>query len=58
MVIKTMILAYWKYRIVSDALVEVFNRWGDRVFAAKNTNAGSANGNYEENHYHQLLITT
>ena len=33
-----------------DALVEVFNRWGDRIFAAKNyTNAWSSawNGNYE-----------
>ncbi len=45
---------YWyigNIELYPDALVEVFNRWGDRVFAAKNyTNAWSSawNGNYEE----------
>ena len=44
---------YWhigKIELYPDALVEVFNRWGDRVFAAKNyTNSWSSawNGNYK-----------
>ena len=44
---------YWhigNIELYPDALVEVFNRWGDRIFAAKNyTNAWSSawNGNYE-----------
>ncbi len=44
---------YWhigNIELYPDALVEVFNRWGDRVFASKNyTNAWSSawNGNYE-----------
>ena len=44
---------YWhigNIELYPDALVEVFNRWGDRIFAAKNyTNAWSSawNGNFE-----------
>ena len=44
---------YWhigNIELYPDALVEVFNRWGDRVFAAKNyTNSWSSawNGNYK-----------
>ena len=44
---------YWhigNIELYPDALIEVFNRWGDRVFASKNyTNAWSSawNGNYE-----------
>lgn len=44
---------YWhigNIELYPDALVEVFNRWGDRVFAGKNyTNSWSSawNGNYE-----------
>lgn len=44
---------YWhigNIELYPDALVEVFNRWGDRVFAAKNySNSWTSawNGNYE-----------